>query len=268
MVQFLTSQVAGSFFSADSTELSAHLHAFLSEVTIQTPVPKAMIVPHAGYVYSGLTAAHAYAALKDSAYRRVVLLGPSHRYLIEGIGLPQADYYQTPLGDIPLDQTAIQELLKTESQSVIHSNTPFMMPENSLETQLPFLQTVLNDFQLLPILVGQISYKNLAALLEPFLQDTETLFVISSDLSHYQSYEAARTQDMNTIHEILNNRPDDITFEDACGRTGIQAFLTLAEKYHLRAALIDYRNSGDTAGPKNQVVGYAAIHFYEGEKEK
>lgn len=263
MAEVLRSVVAGSFFPGDPIELKQMVDEFLSEVTTKLPVPKAIISPHAGFIYSGPIAAAGYHALKQAAtrYRRVIVMGPSHRYPIAGIALPQASAYQTPLGQIPIDQAAIQTLLKYEGVTL--DNQPFYQPENALETQLPFLQTVLSKFKLVPILVGQIDPYQLAALLNLFWEDKETLFVISSDLSHYQEYNSARRQDLDTIDAIIHLEPNRINFDDACGRTGIQAVLRIAQERALKVNLIDYRNSGDTAGSKDQVVGYAAIHFYE-----
>lgn len=263
MSEVLRSAVAGSFFPDDPNELKGMVEQFLDEITTTLPIPKAIIAPHAGYIYSGPVAAAGYHALKQAAdlYRRVILLGPSHRYPIAGIAVPDAEAYQTPLGEIPIDQDTIQSLLNYEDVTL--DNQPFYQPENALETQLPFLQSVLAEFQLVPILVGQIEHQQLAALLNLFWDDKETLFVVSSDLSHYHDYESARRQDLDTIEAIIHLEPNRINFDDACGRTGIQALLRIGQERDLKVNLIDYRNSGDTAGEKDQVVGYAAIHFYE-----
>lgn len=259
----LKSNVAGSFYPDNPLELKTIVETFLSKANRDHPLPKAIIAPHAGFIYSGHVAAEAYACLLNEPehFKRIVLVGPSHRFSVDGIAVTQAKEYETPLGNIPIDQTAIDKLLSVSQINVVEQ--AFQMPENSLETQLPFLQCTLKNFSIVPMLYGQIDYYLVAEILMQFIDDQKTLIVISSDLSHYHDYNTANRIDRKTAASILNNQPEEISFDQACGRTGIQALLVVAKEKQLKSVLLDLRNSGDTAGSKDQVVGYAAFHFYK-----
>ncbi|MFQ5345060.1 MAG: AmmeMemoRadiSam system protein B [Mariprofundus sp.] len=273
------SAVAGLFYPGDARELSAYisgtLHdatALLSERSVEkspeilsgeASVPEAVIVPHAGYIYSGPTAACAYAslgnaALRDTAIRRVVLLGPAHRVAFYGMALPGCEAFATPLGYVRIDSAAIQELLTFPDVQV---NDAAHAQEHSLEVQLPFLQTVLGDFALLPVCIGSVSPNAVARVIESLREDANTLFVISSDLSHYHAYDEAVQRDRQSIDIILAMH-NELDHEQACGATGINAWLPVAKRHGLTAQLLDYRNSGDTAGDRDRVVGYASIAFF------
>jgi len=220
---------------------------------------KALIVPHAGYRYSGAIAASAYATLRPLAarIRRVVLLGPTHRVAVRGLALPAATTFSTPLGEIKLDTDAMHELARLPQVVVsdaVHAQ------EHSLEVQLPFLQTVLQDFKLVPLAVGDASAEEVAAALEAVWGGAETLIVISSDLSHYLPAEVSRLVDRKTADEILKLRPLG-SHQQACGATPLNGLLLAARAHHLQPHLLDLRNSGDTAGPHDSVVGYAAFAF-------
>ncbi len=254
--------VAGMFYPADPARLHQEIQAFLRGVPrSQAAPPKAVIVPHAGYVYSGPVAATAYARLLPLAgrIRRVVLLGPAHRVPFVGIAAPQAEYFDTPLGRVHVDQQAIEAL--SDLPFVGRSDLPHA-PEHSLEVQLPFLQEVLGDFELVPLVVGDATPEQVAQVLERLWDGDETLIVVSSDLSHYLPYEQARRIDAVTSEAIADLRDEDIDHEQACGATPVRGLLRAARRHGLRAEIVDLRNSGDTAGPRDRVVGYGAYVFH------
>jgi AmmeMemoRadiSam system protein B len=224
-------------------------------------LPKALIVPHAGYVYSGPTAARAYARLAAgrTTIRRVVLLGPVHRVPVRGLALPGADSFATPLGTIALDQMAIAAI-QTLRQVVVSPAAHAL--EHSLEVQLPFLQSVLDDFKLVPLAVGDATPEEVAQVLEALWGGPETLIVISSDLSHFLPHPAAQKVDRVTVQHILA-LDSCLTHEQACGGTPINGLLLAARRHHLQPQLLALCNSGDTAGDKGRVVGYASLAFME-----
>jgi AmmeMemoRadiSam system protein B len=250
------------FYPADPQELRDMVQRFLAAAKAQGELPKAIIAPHAGFIYSGPIAANAYARLHQGRenIERVVLLGPSHRVPFEGLATTDADYYQTPLGRIPIDlvfQQQIADLPQVKLLQAAHSR------EHSLEVQLPFLQLVLGDFKLVPLVVGDASGEEVAEVLQRLWGGSETLIVISSDLSHYHDYLTAQKMDRATSQAIVGLHPEHIGVEDACGRIPVRGLLNLARQLGLRGELIDLRNSGDTAGPRDQVVGYGAYAFSE-----
>jgi MEMO1 family protein len=259
------SAVSGTFYPSPRQELENELNEMLGAVksVFHVAVPKAIIVPHAGYIYSGSTAAVAYTSLfaARSLIRRVVLLGPVHRVPVRGLALPGVDAFETPLGRIELDQTAIASIANLP-QIVVSAAAH--AKEHSLEVQLPFLQTVLDNFKLVPLAVGDASAAEVAAVLEKLWGKEETLIVISSDLSHFLPYYVAQSVDRETIQNILDLQ-GPISHDQACGGTPINGLLLAAQRHHLRTQLLDYRNSGDTAGDKNRVVGYASLAFIEEE---
>jgi AmmeMemoRadiSam system protein B/AmmeMemoRadiSam system protein A len=247
------------FYPAAPDQLKHEVQQFLAGAAPSDLIPKALIVPHAGYVYSGAIAATAYATLLPIAahIRRVVLLGPTHRVAVRGLALPGADAFDTPLGRIMLDQAAQQSILHLPHVSIsalVHAQ------EHSLEVQLPFLQSVLSDFTLLPLAVGMASADEVAEVLEIVWGGDETLIVISSDLSHFLPYASAQRMDKNTTDAILRlHQPID--HEQACGGTPINGLIVAALHHQLTPHLLDLRNSGDTAGAKDRVVGYASFAF-------
>jgi AmmeMemoRadiSam system protein B len=216
-----------------------------------------MIVPHAGYIYSGEIAASAYARLKAGAdkIKRVVLVGPSHRVGFRGLAVSRAEFFNTPLGQIPLDMNAVKSL---ETLPFVAYIDEAHYLEHSLEVQLPFLQSVLNNFKLVPIVAGEVTAQEVEQVLELFYDDPQTVIVISSDLSHYHDYATAQRLDKETSEKIENLQYQDLDYESACGRAGVCGLLALAKKKALHIKTIDLRNSGDTAGDKNRVVGYGA----------
>lgn len=253
--------VSGLFYPADPALLASHVRQLLGHAHLHTLQPKALVVPHAAYIYSGAIAAEAYATLANvaAAIRRVVLLGPTHRVAVRGLVLPGADRFETPLGTIPIDPVFIDRLRHLKQVTV---NPHAHAQEHSLEVQLPFLQTVLTDFTLLPLAVGNASAAEVAEVLETLWGGNETLIVISSDLSHYQPYSIAKQIDEATVQSILDLQLP-ISHESACGATPLSGLITAAKHHHLVPKLLDLRNSGDTAGSRDQVVGYASIAFVE-----
>ncbi len=252
--------VAGMFYPAEREKLQAMVGDFLSQAKSAGSVPKAIIAPHAGYIYSGAVAASAYALLAPArnTITRVVLLGPAHRVPLRGLALPSADRLATPLGEIPVDADAVARITDLPQVQIIdqaHSD------EHSLEVHLPFLQMVLEDFSVVPLAVGDATPEEVGEVLERLWDGPETLIVISSDLSHYHDYDTARELDNATSRAIEQLRPQDIGYDQACGRIPINGLLHVARKRGMRAKTVDLRSSGDTAGPRDQVVGYGAYVF-------
>ncbi|HEB54694.1 MAG TPA: AmmeMemoRadiSam system protein B [Gammaproteobacteria bacterium] len=258
--------VAGSFYPADSRELKLMLEQFLAQAEQQQPrfawAPKAIIAPHAGYIYSGPVAASAYYSLSAASDRinRVVLLGPSHRVPFHGLASCRASHYATPLGLIPLDRASLEHAERLPQVSI---NDAAHIPEHSLEVQLPFLQYILDDFVLTPLVVGDADENEVAEVLEMLWGDQHTLIVISSDLSHYHDYATAQRLDQHTSRAIETLNPAAIQYEDACGRNPLNGLLHIAKRRAMHVETVDLRNSGDTAGPRDQVVGYGAYLFFE-----
>jgi len=254
--------VAGAFYPGAAATLQAQVVALLSAAApSREQRPKALIAPHAGYVYSGPIAANAYALLAPfrNDYDRVVLLGPAHRAYVRGLALPAANAFATPLGEIALDLDAIATIRHLPQVCIsddAHAH------EHSLEVHLPFLQQALAGFTLVPLAVGDASAEQVAEVLGLLWGDERTLIVISSDLSHYLPYAQARTIDEQTARMVLSLAPQ-LSHQQACGATPVNGLLLEARGRGLRAELLDLRNSGDTAGDKNRVVGYASFAFYE-----
>lgn len=257
--------VAGLFYPDDSQILKRTLEELLANAAVAelSAPPKALIVPHAGYVYSGAVAASAYARLGDlrGRIRRVVVLGPTHRVYVRGLALPEAERFATPLGEVPLDREGMQIL--SALPQVSQSAAAHQM-EHSLEVQLPFLQQVLGDFQLLPLAVGEATAEEVAEVLEKVWGGDETLIVISSDLSHFLPDALARQVDGETVKAIQALNPH-LNHEQACGATPVNGLLLVARKHGLHPVVLDVRNSSQTAGDPARVVGYAAFAF-QGEE--
>lgn len=251
--------VAGMFYPKDPGELHAMVSGYLRDAK-PGPAPKALIAPHAGYIYSGPIAATAYKRLVEAreVIKRVVLLGPSHRVPFRGLATSSADTYRTPLGDIPIDREAL-DAVSALPQVIVLDEAHTM--EHSLEVHLPFLQEVLGDFTLVPLVVGDASARDVSEVLEILWGGPETLIVISSDLSHYHNYDTAQQMDTATSLAIERLEPEKISHDGACGRIPVSGLLRVAQHHGLKAETIDLRNSGDTAGPRNQVVGYGAYVF-------
>ena len=254
--------VAGSFYPRDAAELGRTVEFLLAEVKSDAgEAPKALIVPHAGYIYSGPVAASGYARLRPyrDQYRRVVLLGPCHRVPVRGLALSGADVFRTPLGDVPLDTQAIAGI-DLPRVTVFDETHAF---EHSLEVHLPFLQSVLGAFQLVPIVVGNTTPERVADVIELLWGGPETLIVISSDLSHYLSYDQACAMDGQTRQAIEDLEIRGIDHDSACGATPIGGLLLAAKRRDMAVHTLDLRNSGDTAGDRRHVVGYGSWEFIE-----
>ncbi len=251
--------VAGQFYPEDPAELRALVSTLLDDAETEGGVPpKALVVPHAGYVYSGAVAASAYARLcgyRDT-YTRVVLLGPCHRVPVAGMALSAAQAFRTPLGDVPVDRDTLA-LLEEKGVKVFEPSHRY---EHSLEVHLPFLQTVLGEFSLVPVVVGETPARAVASLLDTLWGGPETLIVVSSDLSHYLAYDAAREQDAATCRRI-ERLDTGIAHDDACGATPLRGLLLAAKHRGMRVTTLDLRNSGDTGGDRDFVVGYGAWMF-------
>jgi len=253
--------VAGTFYPSDSGELKRVVTQYLESAEEHEVTAKALIVPHAGYVYSGPVAATAYACLAKQAEQieRVALFGPAHTYAFSGMAAPSVKWFATPLGNVPIDTesvAALSELPGVQVLDTAHSR------EHCLEVQLPFLQVVLGErFQIVPIVVGHCPAEQVAAAMESLWGGPETLVLVSSDLSHYLDYHSAVEVDRRTCRAIQRLSPDEIQPQDACGATPIRGLLIEAKRHSLRPTLLDLRNSGDTAGPRDHVVGYAAVAF-------
>ncbi|MBS1196459.1 MAG: hypothetical protein H6R18_244 [Proteobacteria bacterium] len=253
--------VAGRFYPNEPQTLASEISRLLDSVVVSdTRQPKAIIAPHAGYIYSGRTAAAVYTRIKPwrGTIHRVILLGPSHHTAVAGLALPSVDAFATPLRSIPLDQQAMSEL-RALPQVVVSDAAH--ASEHSLEVQLPFLQSVLESFTLVPLAVGQVQPESVAEVLEAVWGGDETLIVVSSDLSHFLPYASARVRDRMTCDAILDCDPS-IDPHDACGAHPINGLLLAATRHNLTPELVELCNSGDTAGDKSAVVGYAAFAFY------
>lgn len=256
--------VAGSFYPADRAALSRIVEALLADgpASAAGRRPKALIVPHAGYSYSGAVAACAYrmARAEGAGVTRAVVIGPAHSMGIAGIAAPACAAFETPLGRIPVDRRALDSL--SELRQVIITDAPHRR-EHAVEVQLPFLQRILGRFSLLPLVVGDAEPAEVAQVLARLWDGAETLVVVSSDLSHYQDYKTARERDGATAAAIESHEGVRLGPEDACGFLPIRGLLDEARRRGLAVERLDLRNSGDTAGPRNRVVGYGAWALYE-----
>lgn len=252
--------VAGSFYPADPRQLATMVKSQLDAARSSETPPKALIAPHAGYIYSGPVAASVYARLLNSGNRieRIILIGPSHRVAFTGIATSGADGFETPLGRVRVDTTTVRTLA---GHSPVVELPDAHAAEHSLEMQLPFLQVALNDFSIVPLVVGHASATEVAETLDALWGNDETLIVVSSDLSHFLDYSSAVTVDSKTSQAIVELRGEDIGYEQACGRLPIQGLLEIARQRGLQGTIVDQRNSGDTAGARDRVVGYGAYAF-------
>ena len=253
--------VAGSFYPAQPDRLRRQVVELLADArTAPKITPKALITPHAGYVYSGSTAAAAFTTLRDSAqtFARIVLIGPAHYVAIRGIALPTVDAFETPLGRVSIDHDALNKITGLQ---FVSRNDAAHAPEHALEVELPFLQILLPSFSLLPLVVGDATAHEVAQVLAPLWSGSETLLVISSDLSHYHSYETARRLDAETAAAIESGDWASLGPGQACGYLPIAGLLIEANRRNLKARRLSLCNSGDTAGPRDQVVGYGAWLF-------
>jgi len=254
--------VSGSFYPALANELEFQIDSFFHSLSNDTHSgsPKMLIVPHAGYVYSGQVAAQAFALLAPykHRYKRVVLLGPSHRVPLSGIALPEADQFETPLGNVVVDATSRQAL---ESLSFVSTRRDAHELEHSLEVQIPFLQKVLDSFEIIPLVVGKTDTAQVSDVLSRLWGTEETLIVISTDLSHFLFYNDAKRVDSETIDKIRAFQ-SDLRGEEACGHYPLNGALAFAQTKGLRIDTVASCNSGDVSGSKENVVGYASFALF------
>ena len=256
--------VAGMFYPGDARELARSLAQLLGDAAHDAPErvpPKAIIAPHAGYIYSGPVAASVYALLAPARRHitRVVLLGPTHRVAVRGLALPGCTAFATPLGTIDIDAAAVEALGRLPQVTVSPQAHAL---EHSLEVHVPFLQAVLEKFTLVPLAVGHADAEEVAQVLDALWGGPETLIVVSSDLSHYLPYGDAQAVDRTTAQAILALAPE-LSHQQACGATPVTGLTHVARRRRLKPELVDLRNSGDTAGDRSRVVGYGAFAFYE-----
>lgn len=258
--------VAGQFYPGQTQRLRDEVNNYIKAAgQVASPGPKAVVAPHAGYIYSGPVAGTAYAYLgrSNGKISRVILLGPAHRVAVRSLATSGAEAFATPLGEVPLDRPAIETLL--ELPQVVENDAAHAQ-EHSLEVHLPFLQIVFSDFSVVPLVVGGATAAETAGVLAKLWGGPETAIVISSDLSHYHDYQTARMIDEGTSKSIEALKP--LSEGQACGRNAINGLLLLAAERRLRVKTMDLRNSGDTAGPRDRVVGYGAFGFWEEEDKK
>lgn len=256
-----TPAVAGTFYPSDPKELRDEVDRYLAEATKrELRGLRALISPHAGYRYSGPIAATGYKQLIGLHFDRIVILAPSHRVVFHGVAIPDADAIRMPLGDIQFSAAAKK----------LGENAPFVIDsapharEHALEVQLPFLQRVLGQFELVPLVLGDVDTAEVARQLDPLI-DPQSLLIASSDLSHYHPYEQAKELDEATAQTILKLDVEAMKRREACGKGPILALLHLARARGWRPTLLDARSSGDTASDRSRVVGYASIAFTEAE---
>jgi len=258
------SQFAGTFYPYEQLALKKIIDGYLHHATVEKlkSQPKALIVPHAGYIYSGPVAAYAFKLIENCSYEKVFLLGPSHHFSFDNLVSCAKGYWQTPLGEV--EQLSKSDFPKLKRKKEIVESSEIHQQEHSLEVQLPFLQTVLKDFKIFSLLVGNIiDYKKINDILLS-IYDEKTLILVSSDLSHYLPYNQAKMIDKVTIDAILAN---DIQrfheYGNACGKKSIEILLNIANKKQWKSKLLCAMNSGETSGDKKQVVGYASIAYFE-----
>jgi AmmeMemoRadiSam system protein B len=260
MTRIKTAAVAGLFYPESPQHLHAEVTRCLAGADVASPTqPHALIAPHAGYVYSGPIAASAYATLgpwKDRIHR-VVVLAPSHRVPFRGIATSSAEVFQTPLGEIPVDRAAVDALQRLPAVQQLDAA---FAEEHALEVQLPFLQETLDDFTLVPLIVGDADSDDVARVIEALLGD-DVLIVVSSDLSHYHDYATCQRRDRGTAEHIERLEASAIGPYDACGAFPIRGLLQVAGDHGWQVRTLDLRNSGDTAGDRSRVVGYGAYEF-------
>jgi hypothetical protein len=251
--------VAGMFYPAQKEELKAMIDNYLNKARVDNIENiRGIVSPHAGYIYSGPVAAYGYKAIKGKSYKTVIILSPSHHAFFYGASIPDVTHYKTPLGLVKLSPK-VEQLRK---EKIIVSVPQAHPQEHSVEVQIPFLQAVLKDFEIIPIVVGNVNPEELASMLINYI-DNSTLIIASSDLSHYHPYNVAVSLDKNCIEAIPSLDFENMDKCEACGKLPILTLMHIAKHFGWRGKLLDYRNSGDTVGDKRAVVGYMSSIFYE-----
>ncbi|MEY4504076.1 MAG: hypothetical protein RL154_369 [Pseudomonadota bacterium] len=257
------SAVAGVFYPSDTDALSSMIDGFLQKTINCFKVPKILIAPHAGYMYSGLVAASAYKQLENldqNKKYRVLLIGTSHRVYFHGVAFSSFSAFETPLGVVDVDVAKEQAFIN--SSPFAFFNDEAHAYEHSLETQLPFLQKSLKNFSIIPAVYSDCDMLEIEATLDYFLQDEDTIAIISADLSHFNDYETAQKMDLETIDMIENGYVIELVHEQTCGKNGICAVVNYAKRHSLKEKTLDYKNSGDITNDKTKVVGYMSAIFY------
>ena len=251
--------VAGSFYPSDSNELNLVIDNYLLKAKKLDFFPKAIIAPHAGYIYSGEIAASAYAQIKNSEkIKKVAIFSPAHRYPVSGVATHSAQYFSTPLGNLKVDLQAIKELEKFE---FINQENQAFVQEHALEVHLPFIQKVFTNAKILPFIVGNCSQQNSHKLMQTLL-DQNVFLIISSDLSHFHPDGEAQEIDLKTSSYIENLQAEKLSSSMACGVYPLIGIIELARANKLKILNVDLRNSGHTAGDKDSVVGYGSFIIY------
>src|SRR5262245_52607992 len=257
---------AGRFYPAAASVLGRLVESFLEAAQVDAnAAPKAIIAPHAGYTFSGPVAGSAFRpwALRGQGLNRIAVLGPSHWVDFEGIALPRATNFSTPLGNVPLDLEAVERLRDLPQVFEFDAAHEY---EHCIEAELPFLQAFLPRFSIVPLVIGEATDQQVCELIDRLWGGPETGFVISSDLSHYHDYDTARRIDAATAKHIEQARASELSAELACGFRPLRGFLLCACSRGIAATTIDLRNSGDTAGSRDRVVGYGAFYFLESDR--
>ncbi|MGC8651042.1 MAG: AmmeMemoRadiSam system protein B [Minisyncoccia bacterium] len=255
-------QFAGTFYPNEPRALKEMIDKFLHQATVEKFdfSPKAIIVPHAGYIYSGPVAAYGFKILQNYSYQRIILLGPSHHFSFQGLALSPQGIWETPLGQV--ESLGKENLKEVKNSEEIIESSEIHEPEHCLEVELPYLQTILQNFKIIPFLTGEVNPQQAAGIIDKLLDET-TLLVISSDLSHYYPYHEAQQLDKVTIDAILDNDIQRLEeYGEACGKTGIEVLIEIAQKRKWQSKLLCSLNSGEITGDKSQVVGYASIGYY------
>jgi MEMO1 family protein len=250
--------VAGQFYPGHPQQLRTNVTDLLAKAAVPGDLrPKALIAPHAGYIYSGAVAASAFATLRDhgNTIKRVVVIGPAHYVAVRGIAIPTCDAFATPLGQVPVDRDALAVI--GDLPFVARSDKPHA-PEHALEVELPFLEMVLGSFTLVPLVIGDAKPQEVAEVLRLLWGGGETLIVVSSDLSHYYDYAAAQRLDAATAAMIECGDWVSLGSDNACGHLAIAGLLIECARHGLGARRLALANSGDTAGTRDRVVGYGA----------
>jgi AmmeMemoRadiSam system protein B len=257
--QVRSQAVAGSFYPDNPKQLSQQIEAYLEGPSPLNQRPRCLIIPHAGYIYSGGVAATAYRSLKDyrSQIKKVLLMGPAHRLPVQGVAMSDAVYFESPLGRVELDGAA---MYGCSVDPLFHINNEAHREEHCLEVHLPFLQTLFDDFLLFPLAVGRCPTKNLVEMIDNYMRDPEALLIVSSDLSHFHTYEEARAIDAVTASRI-EGLEEGLNSEQACGSSCVNALILWARENNLLVKRLDLKNSGDSAGDKSRVVGYGSWAF-------
>ena len=255
--------VAGLFYPDDKIQLGQMIDQFLEGDVPLTPPPRAIIAPHAGYIYSGEIAGNAYKILKSlkGKIKNIIIMGPAHRWPVQGIACHSANHFLTPLGPLELNQTLIDEIVEQFAPVKFCKEAFFM--EHGLEVQLPFITKIFGEeVQIIPLVVGEISIKDISEIFDFFWTDQQNFFIMSSDLSHFHDYKTALELDQKTSRIIENLDAHQLKPDFACGFYSLRGFLNVAKKENLKVKTLDLRNSGDTAGDKSQVVGYGSYGFF------